>query len=242
MSCVIADKRNALGSCRAVRQNRFSSNMTNEYDWSQDTAPSRQSDLTALRFITVPARLPPFLNQRPWPWSLATSSLLHPWPPATLVAGVLVQHLSAAVPFLLVPQTPGSELCRGRRRGSASVAYLGDAYLINAFGMDQQPRDSNISQTPTEPTTAFHALVYVCLHVNNTGLGPAMQWSYACMHATNAFVSASNTAKKRTDSSLLTSSSPSWIRNGRWSAHSRTCAILHWPDTILTKDAAVPQA
>lgn len=41
-----------------MRHDRFSSNMTNEYDWAQDTAPSRQSDLTALRVITVPAACP----------------------------------------------------------------------------------------------------------------------------------------------------------------------------------------
>lgn len=51
-----------------VRHDRFSSNMTNEYDWAQDTAPSRQSDLTALRVITVPAACRLFQTKGPGPW------------------------------------------------------------------------------------------------------------------------------------------------------------------------------
>lgn len=72
------------GAAGPMRHHRFNSNMTNEYDWAQDTAPSRQSDLTALRIIAVPAyqrTVPPIpsagpgLGSRvPGPWSLI------PWP------------------------------------------------------------------------------------------------------------------------------------------------------------------
>lgn len=54
--CYSPYKRKNSGKLQGpVRHDRFSSNMTNEYDWAQDTAPSRQSDLTALRVNTLPA-------------------------------------------------------------------------------------------------------------------------------------------------------------------------------------------
>lgn len=114
-----------------VRHNRrFSSNMTNQYDWARDTAPSRQSDLTALRFIAFwlpcyrTSRLPPFCAPRPvsgpGPWPFHHPSPLAPCRIPWL--GRWPSKCRRLCHSLFFPQTPGSQLCRPPRRGVATCS------------------------------------------------------------------------------------------------------------------------
>lgn len=155
-----------------MRHDRFSSNMTNEYDWAQDTAPSRQSDLTALRVITVPAACRPFKQKALVPGDLVPPSPLAPC--CSLVAGVLAQHLLAAVPFFFSSsKLPDLNYAGSTTRRSKTVPILRRCLFHQA--------PSNRERHWRRPPSRLMACA--SLHVNNTGLGPTTQRTY--MHARN---------------------------------------------------------